>query len=138
MRETPVKRGDGRCFHISVGVYTGIFRHPVGGVGNLGRVRPHPNAISKTPELHSRDLENQTKGQTAWAQAHRRVFHFSLRNYGYYCLFLLSISSFPKNPSRNGVGGMERHSDGSAPMGREDVLTSGGDAEQERRGNPEK
>ena len=82
MRETPVKRGDGRCFHISVGVYTGIFRHPVGGVGNLGRVRPHPNAISKTPELHSRDLENRLTGQVEALQPFWKDFHFSGLNYG--------------------------------------------------------
>jgi len=43
--------------------------------------------ISKTPELHSHDLENSAARQLPSTQSLRFVSHFSSKNYGYYCLF---------------------------------------------------
>jgi len=75
--QTPVKRGDGPRFHTSHQLCTGVFRPPVGNVGNQHRVTAHPGVISKTPQFHRRDLENETNAQTPSTHAYRRVIHFS-------------------------------------------------------------
>lgn len=99
MRETLAWHGDGRGFHIMQMLFTGVSRLPVGSVGNNGRLRRVQGGFSKTPELHSRDLENLSLGQLARPQPLRRDFHFSCGNYGDYYLFLSSYNLFP-HPSR--------------------------------------
>lgn len=60
VREPLANREDGPCIHIRAGVCTGVFGSLVGSVGNPGRVRGRSSGISKTPELHSSDLENRS------------------------------------------------------------------------------
>ena len=78
----------GQSFHTMYLVCTGIFRPPVGEVGNKELTQHPPSLFSKTPELHSQDLENLACGQVDAPQYLRKDFHFSNHNYGYYCLFL--------------------------------------------------
>ena len=95
IRQSIVLCGHGRSFHTMHPVCTGGFDPPVGDVGNKGHVRPLPHRFSKTPEFHSRDLENSPPCQVNTFQTLRNNFHFSSLNYGCYWLFLLSTSSFP-------------------------------------------
>jgi hypothetical protein len=68
--------------------------------------------ISKSPELHRQDLEILPPTQVAVPQSLREDFHFSCHNYGDYCLFLLSIYSFPLPPSHRTFA--QRGTDGKA------------------------
>ncbi len=43
--------------------------------------------ISKSPELHSLDLENCAQTKTDIYQVVGKIFHFYSANYGYYCCF---------------------------------------------------
>jgi hypothetical protein len=100
--------GDAHSFHISSPVCTGACELPVGDVGNrVPRVRPGCR-ISKSPELHRQDLEIRPPPQVDVPQSLRWDFHFSYLTYGDYCLFLLSIYSFPSYPSASTPGHMER------------------------------
>ena len=67
----------------------------MGDVGNRGRVEAAADRLSKTPELHSQDLENPATGQPLHAQPLMSDFHFSCHNYGVLLSFLLSTYSFP-------------------------------------------
>ncbi len=76
-----------RALHTNYRLCTGLFGLPVGDVGKWGWLTPHSIQISKTPELHSADLENPTAGQVDCAESFRKSFHFSCVNYGDYYLF---------------------------------------------------
>ena len=84
----------GRSFHINHPLYTGFFRLPVGDVGNWGLPASLRSLFSKTPELHSQDLENWPSPQVNAPQSLRKDFHFSCLNYGCYLLFLYLSTLF--------------------------------------------
>ena len=100
LRQPLAQHGDGRGFHKTHRLFTGVQEPPVGDVGNRGPFRLVQSRFSKTPELHSRDLENWRLDQVALLQPLRKDFHFSCLNYGYYSLVLYSYRSFP-HPSRS-------------------------------------
>ncbi len=69
-----------------------------GGCGKRGKegLRGASSAgICKSPELHSRDLENLPTPETRAPTLDHRYFHFSCLNYGYYCLFLFFNTPLP-------------------------------------------
>jgi hypothetical protein len=68
-------------------------------VGKRGHLSLLRALISKTPELHSPDLEKRTPNQVPSSQPLRKDIHFSYGNYGYYSLFSFSLSAF-HNPRR--------------------------------------
>ena len=67
----------------------------MGDVGNKGTLTQVPSLISKTPQLHSLDLENVTASQLAGLESFRQNFHFSCLNYGDYYLFFYILHYFP-------------------------------------------
>ena len=86
-----------RAFHTNRLLYTALFIPPVGDVGNTGRLTPTPTCFSKTPELHSHNLENraltQPLRQTTTSEAFplflsrttgTTVFSFNLLSFSYY------------------------------------------------------
>lgn len=69
--------GPGRASHIKRPVYTGHFKPPVGDVGNQGHLSPLTTLFSKTPHLHSHDLENSPPRQIAEPTKLETDIHFS-------------------------------------------------------------
>jgi hypothetical protein len=108
MREPLVPCGDGHGFHTSKPLCTGVCAVPVGDVGSWEPKAGARRLISKSPELHSHNLENSLLAQIALSKPLRRDFHFSCLTYGDYCLFLLSIYSFPPPPSLRDLDTVER------------------------------
>ena len=82
-------------FHKSYPLSTSLLGRPVGDVGKTGLHASLSAMISKSPELHRRDLKNLSAHQVPTSQQLRRNFHFSCHNYGYYCLFIYLILLFP-------------------------------------------
>ncbi len=72
-----------------------LFPSPCGSRGKNAPSNPPRCPFSKSPELHSEDLENLHPCQTRSNREHGQPFHFSYVNYGYYCPFLLLINPFP-------------------------------------------
>jgi hypothetical protein len=73
-----------RSFHTTHPLCTGLFQAPVGVVGKRGQAIHFSCHISKSPQLHSLDLEKEPHRQVAGVKAVRFDFHFSGMNYGYY------------------------------------------------------
>src|ERR1019366_6868176 len=73
-----------RTLHITHRLFTGTSRPPVEGVGKTGHLEGRGCRFSKTPELHSPDLENRHTDQTVRYKLLQPLFHFSCLNYGYY------------------------------------------------------
>ena len=80
-------RGVGPGFHTNLKLCTGVFKPPVGDVGNWCPLQGPYTRLSKHPEFHSPVLENWPHPQISPHQYLRKVFHFSCHNYGDYCLF---------------------------------------------------
>jgi hypothetical protein len=87
--------GDGRSFHTKRMVCTGLSRLPVGDVGNRVWVQMDEGRISKTPEMHSQDLEKPPTGQVGMAQRVRMDFHFSGHTTEVTVFFFYLYYSFP-------------------------------------------
>jgi len=92
-------RGFGLAFHTNLKLCTGVFRQPVGDVGNWGPLANPSAQLSKHPQIHSPVLENPSHPQPHSLQSHRKVFHFSCHNYGGYCLFFYLSTPFHPYPS---------------------------------------
>lgn len=73
-----------------------------GSRGKLCPPYPLTVGISKSPQLHSLVLENQPPRQLSLYKQFHLSFHFSSHNYGYCCLFSLSLLPFPP-PRRDAI-----------------------------------
>jgi hypothetical protein len=93
--QTLIPRGSGHSFHTIDLLCTAHFAPPVGDVGNKGRLHLSSARFSKSPQFHSRDLENLSGMQALPSASLRLNFHFSSLNDGYYCLISLSTLRFP-------------------------------------------
>jgi hypothetical protein len=108
----PVARsGWGLGLHKSRLLSTALFGPAVGVVGKMGHLVLLAVRFSKSPELHSRDLENRLAGQIALLQSLRKDFHFSCRTTGFtvsffnlFTLFLLSAALHRRNCWRGACG----------------------------------
>ena len=119
--QTLHRRSHCRSIHTNSRLSTAVFRQPVGDVGKQGWVMGAAGGLSKTPELHSRDLENSAPSQTHSPQALPPDFHFSCRTYGVLLSFLLYSYSFPptRRASMAGSPGANlAHGNVEAPQGR--------------------
>jgi hypothetical protein len=97
----------GIAFHINRRQSTPLWRAAVGVVGNRGTVSPLPALFSKSPQIHTRDLENPPRGQPRGPQALPHISYFSSPPTGttvFYLIHLLNIHS----PSRIGISGWRR------------------------------
>ncbi len=84
LRPTHILRAFDHALHIKCLVYTAHFSGGVEDTGNLGCNQAPRDEISKTPEMHSLDLEKQRSTQSPTSEGLGKSFHFSYDNYGYY------------------------------------------------------
>jgi hypothetical protein len=87
------------ALHKSRALSTGLFGLAVGAVGKMGRLIVPVGRFSKSPELHSQNLENWLAGQPVLPESLRKDFHFSCLTTGITVLlfnlstlFLLSVA----------------------------------------------
>jgi hypothetical protein len=71
-----------------------LFPFPCGSRGKNAPASHSTCLFSKSPELHSQDLENLHPSQTRSNREDGQPFHFSCVNYGYYCLFYYFLFLF--------------------------------------------
>ncbi len=95
MRQTRAQCGSGPASHITRRLFTGVFKPPVGDVGNRGPLAGRSQEFSKTPQLHSQDLENRAAAQLPLLQSLRKNFHFSCLTTGTTVFFFLYSLPFP-------------------------------------------